>query len=107
MYVIRRFQIVIKCANFTFPKVTSKWFPAGATRVGSKDHTRRDVHELANDETKGSSSVWVNFWVTKTGFEIGFTEEDVLIFVCDANIPNADQVREFDFTKGDWGFILC
>ena len=57
-----------------------------------------DVHELAYDESKGSISVWVHFWVAKTGFEVGFTENNIFLFVCDTKIPNADQLQYANLT---------
>ena len=38
------------------------------------------------------------FWVSKTGFEVGFTEDDILLFVCDTKIPNADQLQYANLT---------
>ena len=96
-------MVVVQCQH---GGSTAKWFPAGTTCVGSENHARRNVHELVDDETKCPSCVWVHFWVPKTGFEIRFTEEDVLICICDTKIPDSDQMCKFYFPKGDWGFIL-
>ena len=97
-------MVVVQCQHGSS---TSERFPGRSTRVGPKYHARRDVHEMVNDKTKGSSSIWVHLRILKAGFKCDFTQEDVFLFLCDAKILNADRVLKFDITKGDYRFVLC